>query len=914
MRWQAMDEKVSGNTNAVTAAVTGLQGQSIDYAAASATFNSFCNQSTAGSNYNYTSTSACNSLESAMRDEANRVRWQALEDKVNANTNEVSQTTMALGQSNLDYAQANDVYNSYCNPETAGANYGTTSTSACESLTQAMRDEANRVRWQALEEAVAVNNSVVSSAITQISDESSSLENAQRVYDDYCVGSTAQQTSTSMCSRLSARIEVVEEQIANDGDGGRVFEDPCDDQTVEQASSSICNRTAGQGGGYKTLADCYKASQQSSAVDSCSMEDGVYVLNPSDNPLALIINLGKTVVNNVLQPINEIVNPTTVIGMNNRDVLIAQSLLSRGDITLDEAQNTYNQYCTGAVVSPVLCANLNAELEKHQPKENLVVTFLDKVGSAFGIDLFGNNDNNTNLVINPTNWVRPLLDGSSNVEELRNNDSVISLNDSFASADSLEEFDEIARENTTVIEADTWEEVAAELWQSNPELYAQWQENYRAGGHNFDDPEFIAAYNEARDGMNANYFNGVIVVSESDYRNGVQIQCSTCSDGLENMSLVGLEYLTYVYPMTQNLEDARARGILVPSTINLRIVVVPDKLINQQILHQPKSGIANIPTAVIGGEEVPWPPNMNWLFFDNDPMVNGLTVQPVNIGNSVYNVPVATGLIHEELHVLGPSDYYETFITDDSVVMNSSGDVVPASTYLSGWNNLSSSNFGGDDIMNNPSAGLTNVSAFEVAISNAQGITSTMQEGNFYKPSNYNYNITVRSESGENLTPDRMVSFGQVVRSYDYDNFADASFDVSLSNEQARLNENIPLNGNSSDLPQSQMMGINVQQDDFNFTLPLPNRLDFYQLISNPTNSSSDTSLNLNIEVNDDLQSTLAGVPPDSNINVTILSDEEIRNMESSGGVILATAPLEVNSDLVENPETGYQVVWVVSP
>lgn len=569
----------------------------------------------------------------------------------------------------------------------------------------------------------------------------------------------------------------------------------------------------------------------------------------------------------------------------------------------------------GCGVNLQLCANLNAELDKHKPQVNPWISAINQFGSMFGLNLFGGqNVYGGNLTFNPTNQVRPLLDGSENLNELRNNDSVITINSSLSQANSLEEFDQIAQENTVVIEADSWDEVAAELWQGNPELYELWQENYEAGGHNFDDPEFINAYNELRNSNNANYFNGVIVVRESDYRNGVQVNCNTCSDGVSNMSLVGLEYLSYIYPLNQDLEDARARGILVPSSINLRIVVVPDSLIDgQEILHQPTTGIANIPTAVIGGQEVPWPPNMNWLFLDNDPMVHGLSVQSINIGSSVYTVPIATGLKHEELHVLGPSDYYETFVTTDSRVMDSSGVIVPVANYMQGWDNISSSNFATDDIMNDPSANLTNTSAFEIAISNAQGVSSTMQEGNFYRPNNFEYNITVSGDNGENLTPDRMISFGQTVRAVDYELFESESFDVSSVNSAARVNESVPLSGNFGDLPASQMFAVNVVQDDFTFTLPLPNRLDFYQLIADPTNSGSNESLNLDITVNDDLETALNGVAPDSNINVTILSDAEIRNIESSGGVVLATAPLDVNPELIEDPNVNYQVVWVVN-
>src|SRR3989344_3208964 len=533
---------------------------------------------------------------------------------------------------------------------------------------------------------------------------------------------------------------------------------------------------------------------------------------------------------------------------------------------------------------------------------------------------------------NPTS-MRPNIDPTNYINELRSN--TYGLYDQVVSASSLQEFINLIQTNTKVSHVNSIAELNQALWAQYPDLYTDLNNLLKTQGAYFDNSGFIAKYNNARSQNSSNVFDGVIIVRESDYAGISENMQNVLAQypELTDVPFEVLEYISFLYPTAQQLQAARENGLLVPEEMQAQLVVIPDDLLDQtNLLSQDPRGITPIPMALHGNSYIPWPPNVDFLIYDDAPLSINTGASEINIPQISTPLPMAAGWIHEETHLMTAVDLYHSFIGSDHLVLDTDEYILPAAQFLKNWQNynIGQAQFGLDDIMSaaNPEHEITNITALQIAVASTQGAISTMQEGGGWLeyPENFKYEINVY-DGNKNITPQILTSFGITATEDTYNMYGKDAFGDANNNDYKA--QNIATTGTDYYLGKTYMVGIDIQQGEDIFTLPLPSNLNLLYRFSDPYSTSADKPFEVDIHVNNipqeitkaqnknsQLVSTQQTTPNPIDINITILTESELTELQQdSNNGVLATAKLDVHPDLtIQQEKQNFYLVWIAQP
>ncbi len=209
-RWTAMNDAATGNTEAVSNAIGGLDERTVDFNEARTVYREYCE----GAKAQMTSGSACNSLKSeldemeAQRTAAETAKWTALNDVVTGNTSQVTEALGGLEDRSVDLSEANTIYREYCE----GAKAQQTSSSACKALNESieeienLRDQSTLANAEGLNAVVTTNTAGVNYAISALNSGIMTTDAAEDSYERYCTGINKSYTSGSACESLQLSI------------------------------------------------------------------------------------------------------------------------------------------------------------------------------------------------------------------------------------------------------------------------------------------------------------------------------------------------------------------------------------------------------------------------------------------------------------------------------------------------------------------------------------------------------------------------------------------------------------------------------------------------------------------------------------------------------------------------------------
>ena len=159
--------------------------------------NPICGGIREGSNCNNGGRWTCDSTSGEGSGHCEGGAWETPQQ---TETNSINNATSGLDNGDLEYADAVAIYNEHCREDIAAE-----SAEICRSLDQSLKDEANRIRYGGLEDAINENNQIINSAIESVQLNPSGLNNAdaQIIYNEYCSGAKFLQASTSSCNTLA---------------------------------------------------------------------------------------------------------------------------------------------------------------------------------------------------------------------------------------------------------------------------------------------------------------------------------------------------------------------------------------------------------------------------------------------------------------------------------------------------------------------------------------------------------------------------------------------------------------------------------------------------------------------------------------------------------------------------------------
>lgn len=489
-------------------------------------------------------------------------------------------------------------------------------------------------------------------------------------------------------------------------------------------------------------------------------------------------------------------------------------------------------------------------------------------------------------------------------------------------------------ERTRIIEASSWQDLENRLWDQQPELHLNLKRIVGMFGPHVEDHPFKMAYRAARLRNDTSTIHGVIVIRQHDFyghfRTHLLQQFPSIDRNLLDRSFTELEYLSFILPMEQALRRSARQGIDVPTTVITDIAVLPDSLLDTPIrFRDPAGGDTMIPYNFVGtGEILPWPPSVDWIIYDLEPFAHG-TSESRFIDQEPVQTFVQPGWCHEQLHVLGTMDLYRHHLDTTKYILNQHDEVIPLTSHIHGWDQFSivKADFGGSDIMhtiNTPVIEITPITSLQAAISRRQGIYSTMHEGvpQMYPDWRMPYNLLLTDrKSGEDLTPNYVTSYGDLIHTGELDHFRHSHFHGFIDPKWKLYP--VPRIGRISELPHGYMFGMDITQQGHTFTLPLPSCFPLLQRLRYPTPSAYDIDfLELHITV-DALVANLEWYTSRYNhdnlplsISVSFLFESEFieidRYQGPQNGVMLAYAPLDVHPSLfTQGQESGVVMVWM---
>jgi hypothetical protein len=188
LRAQGLNDAVSSNTDIVSNAIGKLDEGEMTYAEAKAEYDKYCNPKTAGSNYAYTSSSVCSSLDKSIQDEERRLSLEALNTLADSVNDEFKSALSAISNGSMNQDDALRVYEINC----AGSKSGTT---VCRNLEESLRGGSEEFD--------------IEYTIRAIERGEMSPEAVQEVYERSCGG----KSGTSICRELEQQFRGQSEEL-----------------------------------------------------------------------------------------------------------------------------------------------------------------------------------------------------------------------------------------------------------------------------------------------------------------------------------------------------------------------------------------------------------------------------------------------------------------------------------------------------------------------------------------------------------------------------------------------------------------------------------------------------------------------------------------------------------------------------
>jgi hypothetical protein len=198
--WDVPDDRITnpGQVEAIEVSTTlqGLENNNLEYKEAIGVYNEYCRTQVASG-----AEELCDKLDDQLKEEAEIIRWQAFQQVVQENIDQVSFAIGGLDEGELEYSEAVEVYKEFC----TGSNQQQNSVSVCNSLDESLEKEASRIRA-----TIDKNDSVISQTLQGLEQNQVSTTEANVIFRQYCQTKDSEQVSEEACRALASGIGEIE--------------------------------------------------------------------------------------------------------------------------------------------------------------------------------------------------------------------------------------------------------------------------------------------------------------------------------------------------------------------------------------------------------------------------------------------------------------------------------------------------------------------------------------------------------------------------------------------------------------------------------------------------------------------------------------------------------------------------------
>jgi len=252
---------------------------------------------------------------------------------------EVSKTVAGMESGELTYQQSVQIYNAHCRESVSSG-----AAVFCNRLNNLLNDEAARIRAKALTDAVKANTESVTQALAGLNNRSLQIVDANKIYEEYCTGAKALQTSVSTCQSLKASID----------------EQTNLRQEAENASNAISTEKVNS-----TLANVINNPANIDNARAVYQEYCIGV-NALQNPIPQCGALNSEI-NKIIQLRETAEAETYIIQKNTQIVTATIEALANNSVGLNDARSSYQKYCAGeaaAQTSIPACTALKTNIDE----------------------------------------------------------------------------------------------------------------------------------------------------------------------------------------------------------------------------------------------------------------------------------------------------------------------------------------------------------------------------------------------------------------------------------------------------------------------------------------------------------------------------------------------------------------------